>query len=73
MEFIKLPYIYKPIIFIFLFMITPSSGNTMFFFYTNKLGFAPEFLGELKLFYAVASILGMIIYNKFLKFVDFKK
>jgi len=72
-KFIKMPYIYKPIIFIFLFMITPSSSSTMFFFYTNKLGFEPEFLGELKLVYAVASISGMIIYNKYLKFVEFKK
>lgn len=45
----------------------------MFFFYTNKLGFEPEFLGELKLVYAVASISGMVIYNKYLKFVEFKK
>lgn len=72
-KFVQMPYIYKPIIFIFLFMITPNSGSSMFFFYTNKLGFAPEFLGELKLVYAVASIMGMIIYNKFLKFVAFKK
>lgn len=54
-------------------MMTPNSGSTMFFFYTNKLGFEPEFLGELKLFYALASITGMIIYNKFLKLVEFKK
>lgn len=45
----------------------------MFYFYTNKLGFEPEFLGELKFFYALSCIIGMVIYNKFLKQVRFKK
>ena len=45
----------------------------MFFFYTNKLGFQPEFLGELKFIYAIGSLTAMISYNLFLRNVEFKK
>lgn len=69
----SLPEIYKPISFIFLFMAMPSPGSSMFYFYTNELKFTPEFLGSLRFIYATGSISAVIIYNKFLKAVEFKK
>ena len=44
----------------------------MFYFYTNELGFHPEFMGELTVVYASASIAGIWIYNRYLKNVQFK-
>lgn len=40
---------------------------------TNKLGFSPEFLGRVKLVTSVASLLGVGLYNGFLKKVPLKK
>jgi hypothetical protein len=45
----------------------------MFYFYTEYLGFSPEFLGNLKFVYALAALLSVIIYNKYLGDVEFKK
>lgn len=42
-------------------------------FRTNKLGFTPEFLGRVKLVTSVASLLGVGIYNGFLKNVPLRK
>lgn len=59
MAFVTKKEIVGPISFIFLFMATPNTGSSMFYFYTNRLGFAPEFMGELKLVHAVANIIGI--------------
>ncbi|TVU44611.1 hypothetical protein EJB05_04056, partial [Eragrostis curvula] len=40
---------------------------------TNKLGFTPEFLGRVKLVTSVASLLGIGVYNTFLKAVPLRK
>lgn len=71
--FVKKPQIYKPIIFIFLFMMTPSAGSSMFFFYTNELKFHPDFMGQLKMVHSLANMLGIFTYHRFLKLVPFKK
>ena len=71
--FIKNPSIYKPIIFIFLFSSTPSTGSAMFFFYTNRLGFTTEFMGEIQLASAIASILGIWIFNRWFRNTSFVK
>lgn len=73
MQFVKKPAIYVPVIFIFIFVATPSSGSSMFYFYTNELKFHPEFIGELKLASSLASMIGIYIYNRFLKLIPFKK
>ncbi|KAL0348866.1 UNVERIFIED_CONTAM: Folate-biopterin transporter 1, chloroplastic [Sesamum angustifolium] len=41
--------------------------------HTNKLGFSPEFLGRVKLVTSVASLVGVGIYNGFLKSVRLRK
>lgn len=40
---------------------------------TNKLGFTPEFLGRVKLVTSVASLIGVGLYNGFLKKVPLRK
>lgn len=48
--------------------------NFFFFgFSTNKLGFTPEFLGRVKLVTSIASLLGVGLYNGFLKNVPLRK
>ena len=37
---------------------TPSAAGAMFFFYTNHLGFSPEFVGRIKLLDGIAQLLG---------------
>ena len=70
--FLKMETIYKPVIFIFLYTITPSYNDPLFFFYTNVLKFAPITIGRLKVVYGIATILGIWFYNKFLRTVGFK-
>jgi hypothetical protein len=72
-SFLKTDKIYKPVIFIFLFMITPSYSDIMFFFYTNRLNFTPIAIGRLRLIYGFASIIGIYSYNNYLKDISFKK
>lgn len=72
-SFLKLGAIYKPVIFIFLYMMTPSYGDPLFFFYTNVLKFSPMVMGRLRLIYGIATVAGILIYNKYLKNVSFKK
>ncbi|CAM0905473.1 unnamed protein product [Alopecurus aequalis] len=70
---VKQPNIFLPTLFIFLWQATPHSEAAMFFFITNKLGFTPEFLGRVKLVTSIASLLGVGIYNYFLKAVHLRK
>ncbi|KAJ4746123.1 Major facilitator superfamily protein [Rhynchospora pubera] len=70
---VKQPNIFLPTLFIFLWQATPQSDSAMFFFITNKLGFTPEFLGRVKLVTSIASLLGVGIYNTFLKSVPLRK
>ncbi|KAI3997920.1 hypothetical protein MKX01_038811 [Papaver californicum] len=70
---IRQPNILLPTLFIFLWQATPHSESAMFYFTTNKLGFTPEFLGRVKLVTSVASLLGVGLYNGFLKNVPLRK
>ncbi|KAL3812603.1 hypothetical protein ACJIZ3_013871 [Penstemon smallii] len=70
---VKQPNVFLPTLFIFLWQATPQSDSAMFYFTTNKLGFTPEFLGRVKLVTSVASLVGVGIYNGFLKKVPLRK
>ncbi|KAJ4955844.1 hypothetical protein NE237_012627 [Protea cynaroides] len=70
---IRQPNVFLPTLFIFLWQATPHSESAMFFFTTNKLGFTPEFLGRVKLVTSIASLLGVGLYNGFLKNVPLRK
>lgn len=64
--------IWMPAIFLFLWQSTPSADSAFFFFTTNDLGFEPEFLGRVKLVTSIAALLGIAIFQRFLKAVPFR-
>eukprot|EP00340_Litonotus_pictus_P008186 CAMPEP_0170515606 /NCGR_PEP_ID=MMETSP0209-20121228/2020_1 /TAXON_ID=665100 ORGANISM="Litonotus pictus, Strain P1" /NCGR_SAMPLE_ID=MMETSP0209 /ASSEMBLY_ACC=CAM_ASM_000301 /LENGTH=414 /DNA_ID=CAMNT_0010800173 /DNA_START=923 /DNA_END=2170 /DNA_ORIENTATION=+ len=72
-SFIKLPIIYKPVVFILLYMATPSYSDPLFYFYTTELKFSPIIMGRLKLVYGIASVIGIFLYNKYLRAISFKR
>ncbi|KAJ4968390.1 hypothetical protein NE237_015091 [Protea cynaroides] len=69
---VRQPNVFLPTLFIFLWQATPQSDSAMFFFTTNKIGFTPEFLGHVRLVTSVASLLGVGLYNRFLKNVPLR-
>nr|GLL43691.1 folate-biopterin transporter 1, chloroplastic isoform X1 [Ipomoea trifida] len=70
---VKEPNVFLPTLFIFLWQATPQSDSAMFYFTTNELGFTPEFLGRVKLVTSIASLVGVGLYNGFLKNVPLRK
>lgn len=69
---LRQPNIYKPVLFLFLWKATPTSDGAMLYFMTNDIGFGPEFLGRARLVTAVSSLLGVWLYNQYLKRVPIK-
>jgi folate/biopterin transporter len=61
-----------PTIFIFLWQATPSADSAFFYFTTNELGFEPEFLGRVRLVTSLAGLVGIGLYQKFLKTIPFR-
>lgn len=70
---IKQKSILLPTAFVFLWQATPNADSAFFYFTTNELGFEPEFLGRVRLVTSVASLVGVWLYQKFLKNVAFRK
>ncbi|MBE9068481.1 folate/biopterin family MFS transporter, partial [Leptolyngbya cf. ectocarpi LEGE 11479] len=64
--------IWMPALFLFLWQSTPSADSAFFFFTTNDLGFAPEFLGRVRLVTSLAALIGIAIFQRFLKTVPFR-
>jgi folate/biopterin transporter len=71
-EAFLLPSIWKPTLFLFLWQSTPTSDGAFLFFMTDELGFGPEFLGRVRLVTALAGLVGVGVYNTFLKNVPIK-
>ena len=65
--------IWMPALFLFLWQATPTADSAFFFFSTNELGFEPEFLGRVRLVTNLASLIGIWIFQRFLKEVSFRK
>ncbi len=61
-----------PTAFVFLWQATPSADSAFFFFATNELEFNPEFLGRVRLVTSIAALVGIGIYQKYLKQVSFR-
>lgn len=61
-----------PMTFIVLWQATPSADSAFFFFTTNELHFEPEFLGRVRLVTSFASLLGVWIYQRYLKTLSFR-
>ncbi|KAK6130149.1 hypothetical protein DH2020_036065 [Rehmannia glutinosa] len=70
---VKQPNVFLPTLFIFLWQATPQSDSAMFYYITNRLGFTPEFLGRVKFVTSVASLVGVGVYNGFLKAIRLRK
>ncbi|MEG4289278.1 folate/biopterin family MFS transporter [Microcoleus sp. C2C3] len=64
--------IWLPAAFLFLLQATPSSDSAFFFFTTNELGFPPEFLGRVGLATSIAALVGVWLFQRFLKTVPFR-
>ncbi|MEA5619678.1 folate/biopterin family MFS transporter [Cronbergia sp. UHCC 0137] len=64
--------IWLPTVFIFIWQSTPSADSAFFFFFTNELHFKPEFLGRVYLITSLASLIGIWIFQRFLKGVPFR-
>jgi folate/biopterin transporter len=64
--------IWLPAAFLFMWQATPTADSAFFFFATNELGFQPEFLGRVRLVTSLASLIGIWIFQRFLKTVPFR-
>jgi folate/biopterin transporter len=64
--------IWMPTAFLFLWQATPTAESAFFYFSTNELGFEPEFLGRVRLVTSIASLIGIWVFQRFLKAVPFR-
>ncbi|MBU7585898.1 MAG: folate/biopterin family MFS transporter [Nostoc sp. TH1S01] len=64
--------IWLPVAFVFILQATPTAESAFFYFSTNELHFEPEFLGRVRLVTSLASLLGIWIFQRFLKSVSFR-
>ncbi len=64
--------IWLPTLFVFIWLSTPTAESAFFFFTTNELHFEPEFLGRVRLVTSAASLIGIWIFQRFLKSVSFR-
>lgn len=69
---IKQKSIWLPTAFVFLWQATPSADSAFFFFTTNELGFQPEFLGRVRLVTSLAALVGIWLYQRYLKNISFR-
>lgn len=70
---LKQKAIWLPIAFLFVWQATPTADSAFFFFSTNELGFEPEFLGRIRLVTSFASLLGIFLFQRYLKNVPFRQ
>ncbi|MDJ0675110.1 MAG: folate/biopterin family MFS transporter [Calothrix sp. MO_167.B42] len=64
--------IWLPTAFVFIWQATPTADSAFFFFTTNELHFQPEFLGRVRLVTSIASLVGVWIFQRFLKTIPFR-
>ncbi len=64
--------IWMPLMFVFFWQCTPTGESSFFYFVTNDLGFKPEFLGQVRLVSSLASLLGILVFQRYLKAVPFR-
>jgi folate/biopterin transporter len=65
--------IWMPTLFLFIWQCTPTADSAFFYFSTNELGFTPEFLGRVRLVTSLASLLGVWLFQRFLKTIPFRQ
>lgn len=72
-EALRQKTIWSPLLFLFLWQCTPTGESSFFYFVTNELGFPPEFLGRIRLVSSLASLIGIWVFQRYLKAVPFRK
>ncbi|CDW88633.1 UNKNOWN [Stylonychia lemnae] len=72
-KYLKIPFIYKPLIFIFLVVLAPGVDDPFYYFQTNVLNFSPGDLAILNLMSSLANLCGIWMYRFFFRNVQFKK
>jgi folate/biopterin transporter len=72
-EALRQKTIWLPLVFLFLWQCTPTGESSFFYFATNELGFPPEFLGRIRLVSSLASLIGIWVFQRYLKAVPFRK
>ncbi|WP_019509395.1 folate/biopterin family MFS transporter [Pleurocapsa sp. PCC 7319] len=70
---VKQKQVWLPIAFLFTWQATPTADSAFFFFSTNELGFEPEFLGRVRLVTSLASLIGIYLFQRYLKTVPFRQ
>lgn len=70
---LKQKQVWLPIAFLFVWQATPTADSAFFFFSTNELGFEPEFLGRVRLVTSFASLVGIFLFQRYLKTIPFRK
>ncbi|MEM6610874.1 MAG: folate/biopterin family MFS transporter [Cyanobacteria bacterium P01_C01_bin.72] len=70
---VKQKQVWLPIAFLFVWQATPTADSAFFFFSTNELGFEPEFLGRVRLVTSFASLVGIFLFQKYLKTLPFRQ
>jgi folate/biopterin transporter len=70
---VKQKQVWLPIAFLFAWQATPTADSAFFFFSTNELGFEPEFLGRVRLVTSFASLVGIFLFQRYLKAVPFRQ
>ncbi|KAJ8905455.1 hypothetical protein NDN08_001962 [Rhodosorus marinus] len=70
---LKQKAVWMPTLFVFLWQATPNADSAMFYFNTTELQFPPEFLGRVRLLSSAAALLGVGVFQTFLKNVPVKK
>lgn len=63
MQFLRQPIIWGPAVYILVYMAGPDYDDALFFYFTNRLGFSPSFMGTLRFTYGIAALLGILIYR----------
>ncbi|NJK63036.1 MAG: folate/biopterin family MFS transporter [Synechococcaceae cyanobacterium SM2_3_1] len=69
---VREPSLYLPVLFIFLWQSTPTAESAFFYFVTNDLGFSPAFLGEIRLATSVASLVGVVVFQSFFRYLSLR-
>ncbi len=64
--------IWLPTLFLFIWQSTPTADSAFFFFTTNELGFTPEFLGRVRLVTSLASLVGVAVFQRYLRHLSFR-
>jgi folate/biopterin transporter len=66
------PEIWKPTLFLFLWQSTPSSGGAFLYFIMNDLHVTTDTLGRLQFATAIATLVGVVLYNRFLQTISIR-